>query len=554
MAYTGSSIVDYLGDQKQDSSFAARSALAQKNNIANYTGTADQNIQLLGMLRGSPTPTPKVPTTFDASSLDAGSKVTVPPADQAPPADPFVASLEASTKQFDEAYKAANKAVEPIQQERTNLSTSLQERLQGLLGKGARTTELEAAAGVPQSVKQLQELNTQIAQKTGEFNKASVNLEANAGANGVNLGVLTGQQAAIRRQQAVEVGALTSVAQAVQGNIALAQQTAERTVDLEFADKEQEVKNLVMLLDLNQENLSTAEKKRAEQLSFVLTERQNQIEQAKEDRKQVLNLSAEAAKGGADNLTLSKMSQAKTPDEALAIGGSFLGAEFKAKQVQQAFDNSIETQKLAIEKIKALKTVGNGTGAPSAITQAVIDNPSLINNLTPTVKGQVIAELQAGGYDTSNLGTKALSDAAIKEISQSQEALLALQDLKATISGKTNLLGPLRGFAALNPYSEARRLQANVDLVRQRVGKALEGGVLRKEDEAKYKKILATLQDTPETADYKIDALITSVQRDIETYTSLQQSAGRSLDVKSSLTKKGDTASPPEDLRKKYNY
>ena len=46
-------------------------------------------------------------------------------------------------------------------------------------------------------------------------------------------------------------------------------------------------------------------------------------------------------------------------------------------------------------------------------------------------------------------------------------------------------------------------LQADVDRARQTVGKALGGGVLRKEDEDKYKKILATLNDTPETAVYK---------------------------------------------------
>lgn len=45
------SIVDYLKSQGQDSSYAARKNLAQQNGIQNYRGTAQQNTQLLGILR-----------------------------------------------------------------------------------------------------------------------------------------------------------------------------------------------------------------------------------------------------------------------------------------------------------------------------------------------------------------------------------------------------------------------------------------------------------------------------------------------------------------------
>ena len=45
------SIVDYLNGQGQDSSYAARKQLAEKNGIQNYRGTAQQNTQLLGILR-----------------------------------------------------------------------------------------------------------------------------------------------------------------------------------------------------------------------------------------------------------------------------------------------------------------------------------------------------------------------------------------------------------------------------------------------------------------------------------------------------------------------
>ncbi len=51
--YTGTSIVDYLKSKGQESSFASRSTLAKEKGISNYTGTSDQNVQLLNTLRGS---------------------------------------------------------------------------------------------------------------------------------------------------------------------------------------------------------------------------------------------------------------------------------------------------------------------------------------------------------------------------------------------------------------------------------------------------------------------------------------------------------------------
>ncbi len=78
MAYTGPSIVDYLKSIGQPSDFASRSRLAAQHGITNYTGTATQNTQLLGILRTqaspSPSPTP-TPAPAPAQSSYAGSSI-----------------------------------------------------------------------------------------------------------------------------------------------------------------------------------------------------------------------------------------------------------------------------------------------------------------------------------------------------------------------------------------------------------------------------------------------------------------------------------------------
>ena len=50
--YTGNSLVDYLKSIGKDSSFAARQKYAAQYGIANYSGTAAQNTQLLNAMRG----------------------------------------------------------------------------------------------------------------------------------------------------------------------------------------------------------------------------------------------------------------------------------------------------------------------------------------------------------------------------------------------------------------------------------------------------------------------------------------------------------------------
>jgi len=67
MAYTGYSIVDYLSSIGQASDFASRAKLAAAHGIINYTGTAAQNTQLLGILR-NPQPTTATGTMLQGSA------------------------------------------------------------------------------------------------------------------------------------------------------------------------------------------------------------------------------------------------------------------------------------------------------------------------------------------------------------------------------------------------------------------------------------------------------------------------------------------------------
>lgn len=177
---------------------------------------------------------------------------------------------------------------------------------------------------------------------------------------------------------------------------------------------------------------------------------------------------------------------------------------------------------------------GRGRGSAdqvddAALIETVLANPAVFQSLTPTVRTRITAPLSARGF--TQFG-KPLSESNIKELAQSQSAIGGLKELKDIINQNPDAVGPLSGLASLNPYADARKVKADMDRVRQRVGKALEGGVLRKEDEEKYKFILATIFDVPETAQYKIDQLIADINRDVTSYQETMARGGRAADLR----------------------
>ena len=73
---TNVSIVDYLNSTGQASDFNTRAGLASKNGISGYIGTAEQNLSLLGLLKGGAPVVPKPEVTIPpANTTDANTSI-----------------------------------------------------------------------------------------------------------------------------------------------------------------------------------------------------------------------------------------------------------------------------------------------------------------------------------------------------------------------------------------------------------------------------------------------------------------------------------------------
>lgn len=172
-------------------------------------------------------------------------------------------------------------------------------------------------------------------------------------------------------------------------------------------------------------------------------------------------------------------------------------------------------------------------------------------------------------FDKNYLMTKYGKSAGIKTLPAATGVQLAdmrsgynqLVSLEQEFNDK--LFDPISGRARkLNPYqTDTQLLDANLKLVKQIIGKGLEGGVLRKEDEEKYKDILPQISDTAEVARGKLSKLKDSISQKYGTSVDVFKELGFSMDGVKPIGPQEQATSPQAGgnpnaatLRQKYNY
>lgn len=121
---------------------------------------------------------------------------------------------------------------------------------------------------------------------------------------------------------------------------------------------------------------------------------------------------------------------------------------------------------------------------------------------------------------------KNLSPGDIRKTQEGKDALSEVSRLGKSMETWKDIMGPIEGrLRGANPYdTDAQKFQADITRAAQKIGKYMEGGVLRAEDTIKYEKMLPALSDTPEVASYKLSQVNTMLeQKQLEEADTLQQ-------------------------------
>lgn len=155
-----------------------------------------------------------------------------------------------------------------------------------------------------------------------------------------------------------------------------------------------------------------------------------------------------------------------------------------------------------------------------------VENPNAAGGQDGALKTQLLEEMKNAGskkefdlakakYDqivkTEGGGSdKSLTAGQQKELSDIDTSLNIMDSLPTTIKQYEGKMGFVTGNTGqANPYDvDAQTFNATMKSVAQLVGKGMEGGVLRKEDEEKYRKMLPQISDQPQVAYNKIANVI----------------------------------------------
>jgi uncharacterized protein YjbJ (UPF0337 family) len=139
------------------------------------------------------------------------------------------------------------------------------------------------------------------------------------------------------------------------------------------------------------------------------------------------------------------------------------------------------------------------------------------------------AMVQPAKTQPTGMGAQ-LTAGVAQELGDSNAARDMLLSLEGSIGtkGGSKAFSPIAGqLRAYNPWdTDVQSIQAQINATKQIVGKYLEGGVLRMEDEKKYEKILPKIGDTQEVAQSKLNQVKKLIDEKFQSQTETLGQAG----------------------------
>lgn len=198
-----------------------------------------------------------------------------------------------------------------------------------------------------------------------------------------------------------------------------------------------------------------------------------------------------------------------------------------------------------IKKVARIPTPNLPLAGPDSTVTSAIETgtkPGILGAGTTGGKKLSVSEAQALGvpYGTTeeqaaSMGIKPKTQGRALESGQANKLAegrnltsgALLGDLGKLIDDNKSLFGPVRGaFGGAYPYGESVKVQDDLKRATQTIGSYLEGGVLRAEDEVKYRKMLPQLTDTPEVARDKLEGIQKLLEAKNQSYIQSYEDAG----------------------------
>lgn len=269
----------------------------------------------------------------------------------------------------------------------------LSKEIEGLMstttGRGAEQLKQEQQAGIPQMQQQLQGINSQIQTKLAEFkvvqDQYAQTIQYQEG-KPIPMDNIIGRTAEINRSLALQknsfasdIGLLQAQAQGLQGQLELAQNTADRAVDLKYQDATTLLNVKLAQLDLIKDRLNSAESKQAAELEMQYRRELDQMDIQKAGEKDL-------------NATLLNAMQ-NYPDAGISLTDT----------LEQANAKIVSNSKIYLDEIRGPST-GSSSTTLKAPTAYQIQSGDTLYNIAKKLGITLEALLSVNGaVDPNNL-------------------------------------------------------------------------------------------------------------------------------------------------------
>src|SRR3990167_3516315 len=278
------------------------------------------------------------------------------------------------------------------------IPSEIQKRLLELTGEigGQKEAQFKAeeTVGLPDFRKQLGDISGQIQSLQKEALAIPLQIQEEFKGRGVTKAGVAPIEIGRLRENAIKSLGLSAIAQTLQGNVALAQQQADKAVELEFAPKQAQLDFLKLAHEMNKDTLNREDAKRSKALEIQLAERQRVLDKEKEDKDKIYTIRLEAARSGADSETIRQLQTAKTPERALQVASYSLGESFRREIEDKQFIRDLQeaTFNLSIDKFNEDKRQFNNN---YALKEQEIANEKLkeLQGKNPVLAAEVTSEV-----------------------------------------------------------------------------------------------------------------------------------------------------------------
>lgn len=237
------------------------------------------------------------------------------------------------------------------EQTQIDLRRELLNTVNTLSGKNEATIQAENAAGLPEQNKQLQEYANRLTSLRNESLAIPLQIQEQFTGTGATVGGAEPIQTSKLRQNAIQALSVSAQAQALQGNIALARQQIDRSIQLQFEPEERKLAFLQQAYQFNREDLERTDKRRAENLKIQLDERARLIQDQKEERRGIENIMATVASFGGSQDVVNAIRNERTVQGAIAVASPYM-VDPKAKAALEGAYLSNQLARIKIQQAR----------------------------------------------------------------------------------------------------------------------------------------------------------------------------------------------------------